>query len=54
MYRDRWGRADEDGDDDLNQDEFMAFLHPEQCKSMLAMLVEEILHDLGKVKLAIM
>ncbi len=48
LYRDRWGRADEDGDDALNLEEFLAFLHPEHCKSMLTMLVEEILHDLGK------
>ncbi|XP_038076333.1 45 kDa calcium-binding protein-like [Patiria miniata] len=44
-YRDRWSRADEDDDDILNQEEFLAFLHPEHCKSMLNLLVEELLHD---------
>ncbi|XP_022090256.1 45 kDa calcium-binding protein-like [Acanthaster planci] len=45
VYRDRWSRADEDDDDILNQEEFLAFLHPEHCKSMLNLLVDELLHD---------
>ncbi|XP_071509264.1 45 kDa calcium-binding protein-like isoform X2 [Diadema antillarum] len=48
MYRDRWDRADEDNDNALSVDEFLAFLHPEHCKSMLSMLVEEVLHDLNQ------
>lgn len=48
MYRDRWDRADEDNDNSLSVEEFLAFLHPEHCKSMLSMLVEEVLHDLNQ------
>lgn len=48
MYRDRWDRADEDNDNALSMEEFLAFLHPEHCKSMLSMLVEEVLHDLNQ------
>ncbi|XP_063965494.1 45 kDa calcium-binding protein-like [Lytechinus pictus] len=48
MYRDRWDRADEDNDNALSIEEFLAFLHPEHCKSMVSMLVEEVLHDLNK------
>ena len=50
MYRDRWDRADEDNDNALSIDEFLAFLHPEHCKSMLSMVVDEVLHDLSKLK----
>ncbi|XP_033641789.1 45 kDa calcium-binding protein-like [Asterias rubens] len=45
IYRDRWTRADEDEDDILKEEEFLAFLHPEHCKTMLNLLVDELLHD---------
>ena len=48
IYRDRWTRADEDEDDILKEEEFLAFLHPEHCKTMLNLLVDELLHDFGE------
>ncbi|XP_033107616.1 45 kDa calcium-binding protein-like [Anneissia japonica] len=48
LYRDRWARADENGDDNLDEKEFLAFLHPEHCKDTIMSLVDEILHDMDQ------
>ncbi|XP_071946112.1 45 kDa calcium-binding protein-like [Antedon mediterranea] len=48
LYRDRWARADENGDDNLSENEFLAFLHPEHCKDTMMSLVDEILHDMDQ------
>ncbi|XP_002733629.1 45 kDa calcium-binding protein-like [Saccoglossus kowalevskii] len=50
LYRDqdRWQQADENEDNSLTHEEFLAFKHPEHCRGMLRLLVEEILHDLDQ------
>lgn len=46
--RRRWSVADQDGDDALNKDEFMAFLHPEETEHMKDVVVQETLEDIDK------
>ncbi|PIK55895.1 putative 45 kDa calcium-binding protein [Apostichopus japonicus] len=48
IYRDRWETADEDGDDALNSEEFVSFMHPEHSERMLNIVVEEVLHELDQ------
>lgn len=46
--RDRWFQADDPpGDQLLNEQEFLSFLHPEHSRGMLKYMVKEIVRDLG-------
>uniref|UniRef100_A0A5S6QN25 Reticulocalbin-3 n=1 Tax=Trichuris muris TaxID=70415 RepID=A0A5S6QN25_TRIMR len=44
----RWKKADTDGDDLLNRDEYGCFLHPESCEHMKDVVVEETLKDMDR------
>lgn len=48
IYRDRWETADENEDNALDSEEFISFMHPEHSERMLNIVVDEILHELGK------
>lgn len=46
--KDRWFQADDPpGDQLLNEQEFLSFLHPEHSRGMLKYMVKEIVRDLG-------
>ncbi|XP_032903704.1 45 kDa calcium-binding protein [Amblyraja radiata] len=47
--KDRWFQADEHPTNQLlNEDEFLAFLHPEHSRGMLTFMVKEIIRDLDQ------
>ncbi|KAL1506394.1 hypothetical protein ABEB36_005765 [Hypothenemus hampei] len=46
--RRRWTVADHDGDDNLTQEEFSAFLHPEEHEHMRTVVVQETMEDIDK------
>lgn len=47
--KDRWFQADTNPTDQLlNEQEFLAFLHPEHSRGMLRYMVKEIVRDLGE------
>lgn len=46
--RRRWGVADQDLDDALNLEEFTAFLHPEDNKTMRDIVLTETIEDIDK------
>lgn len=47
--KDRWFQADEHPANQLlNEDEFLAFLHPEHSRGMLTFMVKEIIRDLDQ------
>uniref|UniRef100_A0A4W3IW30 45 kDa calcium-binding protein n=1 Tax=Callorhinchus milii TaxID=7868 RepID=A0A4W3IW30_CALMI len=47
--KDRWFQADEPPADQLlDEDEFLAFLHPEHSRGMLKFMVKEIIRDLDQ------
>lgn len=44
----RWKAADIDGDNMLNKNEFIMFLHPEEFERMHSVVVEETLEDIDR------
>lgn len=46
----RFLRADKNADNQLNADEFTAFLHPENNDDMKGIVVDETLEDIDKDK----
>ncbi|XP_033117476.1 calumenin-B-like isoform X2 [Anneissia japonica] len=46
----RWNGADQNGDGNLNKDEFSAFLHPEEFDHMRDVVIDETMEDIDKNK----